>query len=66
MTESQKQVREYLSRIGKRGGLNSRRELTRSHARQMVVIREMKRVALKEGKPWPPRDRRSLKLLKLS
>ena len=38
-----------------------------ARARQMVVIREMKRLALKEGKPWPPRDRRSLnKLLKRS
>ena len=27
------------------------REITRSHARQMVAIREAKRVALKAGKP---------------
>jgi hypothetical protein len=32
----------------------------------MVAIREAKRAALKAGKPWPPRDRKSLKLLKLS
>jgi hypothetical protein len=55
-------VREYLAEIGKRGGLLSRRELTKSHARQMVAIREMKRAALKSGKPWPPRDRKLLKL----
>ena len=62
MTEAQKKVREYLSEIGKRGGLASRRELTGSHARQMVAIREMKHAALKAGKPWPPRDRKLLKL----
>jgi len=62
MTGAQKKVREYLAEIGKRGGLASRRELTRSHARQMVAIREMKRAALKEGKPWPPRDRKLIKL----
>jgi len=57
---------QYLAKIGKRGGLASRRELTRSHARQMVAIREAKRAALKAGKRWPPRGRKSLKLLKLS
>jgi hypothetical protein len=62
MTKAQKKVREYLAKIGKRGGLASRRELTRSHARQMVAIREAKRAALKAGKPWPPRDRKLLKL----
>jgi len=62
MTKAQKKVREYLAEIGKRGGLASRRELTRSHARQMVAIREMKRAALKKGKPWPPRDRKLIKL----
>jgi len=62
MTETQKDVREYLAEIGKRGGLVSRRELTKSHARQMVAIREAKRAALKAGKPWPPRNRRLVKL----
>jgi hypothetical protein len=62
VTEAQKNVREYLAEIGKRGGLASRRELTKSHARQMVAIREMKRAALREGKPWPPRNRRQVKL----
>jgi hypothetical protein len=62
MTEAQKHIREYLARIGKRGGSASRRELTKSHARQMVAIREMKRAALKAGKPWPPRDRKLLTL----
>jgi len=65
MTETQKKVREYLAEIGKRGGLASRRQLTKSHARQMVAIREAKRAAVKAGKPWPPtnpRDRRQLKL----
>ena len=66
MKESEKNVREYLARIGSRGGFASRRELTKSHARQMVAIRELKRAALRSGKPWPPRDRKSLKLLKLS
>jgi hypothetical protein len=58
MTEPQKHIREYLARIGRRGGLASRRELTKSHARQMVAIREAKRAALKAGKPWPPRNRK--------
>jgi len=62
MNEAQKKVREYLAEIGKRGGLASRRELTKSHARQMVAIREAKRAALKAGKPWPPRDRKLLRL----
>jgi hypothetical protein len=62
MTEAEKRVREYLAKIGRRGGLASRRELTRSHAKQMVAIREVKRATLKAGKSWPPRDRRSLKL----
>jgi hypothetical protein len=62
MKEAQKNVRQYLAAIGKRGGLASRRELTRSHAKQMVAIREAKRAALKGGKSWPPRDRKLLKL----
>jgi hypothetical protein len=66
MTEAQKKIRQYLAHIGARGGLASRRELTKLHARQMVAIREMKRAAIRSGKPWPPRDHKSLKLLKLS
>ena len=62
MNEAQKKVRAYLAEIGRRGGITSRRELTKSHARQMVAIREAKRAALKAGKPWPPRDRKLLKL----
>ena len=62
MKEAQKSVRDYLAAIGKRGGLASRRELTRAHAKQMVAIREAKRAALKTGKPWPPRDHKLLKL----
>ena len=38
---------QYLAAIGKRGGLASRRELTRAHAKQMVTIREAKRAAVK-------------------
>ena len=59
--KSKNEVRDYLAAIGKRG-LASRRELTRSHAKQMVAIREAKRAALKAGKSWPPRDRKLLKL----
>ena len=47
MKASEKKVREYLARIGSRGGFASRRELTKSHARQMVAIREAKRAAIK-------------------
>jgi hypothetical protein len=39
MKEAQKNVRDYLAEIGRRGGVASRRELTKSHARQMVAIR---------------------------
>jgi hypothetical protein len=53
---------QYLAEIGKRGGLASRRELTKSHARKMVAIREAKRAALKAGKTWPPRDRKLIRL----
>ncbi len=53
---------QYLADIGKRGALTSRRELIKSHARQMVAIREMKRAALREGKSWPLRDRKLIKL----
>ncbi len=62
MTGARKRVREYLAEIGRRGGLASRRELSKSHARKMVAIREMKRAAIKAGKSWPPRDRKLLKL----
>jgi hypothetical protein len=62
MKEAQKNVREYLAEIGQHGGRASRRELTKSHARQMVAIREMKRAAVKAGKPWPPRNRKLLTL----
>ena len=47
ITKTKNEVREYLAAIGKRGGLASRRELTRSHAKQMVAIREAKRAAFK-------------------
>jgi hypothetical protein len=63
MAEAEKKIREYLAAIGKRGGLVSRRELTKSHARQMVAIRELKRAAIKAGKLWPPRNCKLLKLL---
>lgn len=49
MTESQKHVREYLAKIGRRGALASRRELTRSHAKKMVAIREAERAALRDS-----------------
>jgi hypothetical protein len=62
MKEPQKNVQEYLAAIGRRGGITSRRELTRSHAKQMVAIREAKRAAIKAGKSWSARDRKLLKL----
>jgi len=62
MGNTEKRVRDYLAKIGRRGGLASRRQLTKSHARKMVAIREMKRAAIKSGKPWPPRNRKVLKL----
>jgi hypothetical protein len=62
MKEAQNHIRKYLAEIGKRGGCASRRELTKSHARKMVAIREMKRAAVKAGKRWPPKNRKPLKL----
>ena len=62
MTEAEKKVRAYLSEIGRRGGITSRRKLSKSHAKRMVAIREAKRAALKAGKGWPPRDRKLIKL----
>ena len=62
MTEAEKKVRTYLAEIGRRGGITSRRKLTKSHARRMVAIREAKRAALKAGKAWPPRERKLIKL----
>jgi len=40
MTEAEKKVRAYLAEIRRRHRITSRRELTKSHARQMVAIRE--------------------------
>jgi hypothetical protein len=62
MTEAEKKVRAYLAEIGRRAGITSRRELTKSHAKQMVAIREAKRAAIRAGKAWPPRHRKLLKL----
>jgi hypothetical protein len=36
MTETEKPVREYLAKIGRRGGVVSRRELTKSRAKKMI------------------------------
>lgn len=66
LTDAQKHVRAYLAEIGKSGGLASRRDLFRSHAKRMVEIREWKKKTIRAGKPWPPSDPRSRKLLKLS
>jgi hypothetical protein len=40
-------IREYLAEIGRRGGLASRRELTRKQAKKMVAMREAKRAGKK-------------------
>lgn len=40
-----KQTKEYLSRIGRKGGQKSRRVLTPEQARNMVKAREAKRKA---------------------
>jgi len=39
----QREVRRYLSQIGRRGGLRSRRTLDPATARQMVRLREARR-----------------------
>ena len=58
-------VRAYLAEIGRRGGTNGRRYLSRQHAKRMVEIREWKRATIKAGKPWPPPGRKARRLLKL-
>ena len=63
--ELHKHAREYLAYIGSLGGGTSCRFLSKDHARQMVSIREIKRAARRGGKPWPLRDRKTLRLLKL-
>jgi hypothetical protein len=50
LTEAEKKVRQYLAEIGHRGGVMSRRELTRQQAKKMVAIREAKRAAINSGK----------------
>ena len=51
------ELREYLAFIGARGGQASRRWLSRTHAKQMVAIRESKRRLRKEGK-WEAAQKR--------
>ncbi|HYJ04186.1 MAG TPA: hypothetical protein VEX43_03575 [Chthoniobacterales bacterium] len=48
-----REVRDYFSAIGKRGGASGRRELTRQQAKLLVAIREAKRAAKKAGEPPP-------------
>ena len=59
-----RKVREYFAAIGRRGGENGRRELTRHQAKILVAIREAKRAAKKEGQPPPKTDRKTLALLR--
>src|ERR1700747_2195388 len=44
------ELREYFAYISGRGGQKSRRWLSRTHAKEMVAIREAKRAAVKEGR----------------
>jgi hypothetical protein len=55
-----RQVREYFSAIGKRGGASGRRQLTPQQAKLLVAIREAKRAARKAGKPPPAFTARQL------
>jgi hypothetical protein len=55
-----RQVREYFSAIGKRGGASGRRELTRQQAKLLVALREEKRAAKKAGMPAPAFSARQL------
>jgi DNA polymerase III delta prime subunit len=40
-----KEIKEYLSEIGSRGGKKSKRTLTSEQARRMVEIREQKKLS---------------------
>ena len=70
MTGVQKKVREYLAEIGKRGGLASRRELSRSHAKQMARDPRSETRGVKNGQAvataQPQVARTLLRLLPLS
>lgn len=59
-----RKVREYLAEIGKRGGLASRRELTKEQARVMVEMREAKRATKKKGRPAPKLARKQQHILR--
>jgi hypothetical protein len=58
--EVNESVREYLARIGARGGAASRRELSKEQARMMVSIREALRTARKQGRTLTSRERKRL------
>jgi hypothetical protein len=60
------ELREYLAYIGRLGGQKSRRWLSRTHAKEMVAIREAKRAAVKEGRLEWARKRIPLSKLKFS
>ncbi len=59
-----RQVREYFSAIGKRGGQAGRRDLTRVQARLMVEIREAKRTANEKGAAAPKLTRKQQEVLR--
>ncbi len=55
-------VHKYLAHIGSRGGSVSRRELSKAHARQMVVIREALKAARQAGRALTVKERKRLAL----
>jgi hypothetical protein len=50
MTEAERKVRAYLAKIGRRGGITSRRELTKSHARKMGCYPRSEARSVESGK----------------
>ena len=57
------EVREYFASIGRRGGQNGRRELTKEQARVMVEVREAKRHAKKTRTAPPKLTRKQQEIL---
>jgi hypothetical protein len=55
-------VHEYLARIGARGGMASRRFLSKTNAKEMVAIREAMRAAKRRGRPLSEKERKQLAL----
>jgi hypothetical protein len=62
MKEAQKNVGEYLAAIGKRGGLAEPPRVDALACKTNGCDPRSQTRGTEKGKPWPPRDRKLLKL----